>query len=77
MIHTCRFCKDYNAADSMIKYGVRHWAHPNCGLEHFGAEFFNKLHSWQIRTMPWQFVKQNKQDILAAFPALKEELDCL
>jgi len=67
--HTCRFCKKYDGP--MVHYGPRHWAHPECGIERFGASaFLGKLHSWQINYFPWPLVKQYKAEISAAFPEI-------
>lgn len=67
--HTCRFCKKFEGP--MVHYGVRHWAHPECGIANFGAAaFFQKLHAWQINDFPWMLVKQYKTEIAAAFPEI-------
>jgi hypothetical protein len=30
---TCRFCKRHAAEDWLVKYGTRHYAHPDCYLK--------------------------------------------
>jgi len=55
---TCRFCHltDYPGESpskfKLIKYGVRHYAHPDCALEKLGAKFFDRLTDWQLQTFP-------------------------
>ncbi len=50
---TCRVCKDRVSADELIKYGVRHYAHPECGLKRDGPAFFDCLKEWQLRNFPY------------------------
>lgn len=49
--NTCRVCKEYTS-DTLIKYGVRHYAHPECALKKWGAPFFDRLHAWQLQNFP-------------------------
>lgn len=49
---TCRVCGEQEINGSMIKYGVRHYAHPKCGLEKWGVEFLDRLHGWQLDAFP-------------------------
>lgn len=49
--NTCRVCKEFTS-DSLIKYGVRHYAHAECGLKKWGASFFDRLHHWQLQNFP-------------------------
>jgi hypothetical protein len=44
---TCRVCNVNAKARSLIKYSTRHYAHPDCALQQWGAEFFNRLTPWQ------------------------------
>lgn len=48
---TCRFCKKYHGA--MFKYGTRHYAHAKCGIEKFGAGFFDKLPTHMLGQLPY------------------------
>lgn len=75
--HTCRICKQSDD-HPYVHYAVRHWAHPECGMRHFGvAEFLSKLHAWQINSFPWMLVKQYKAEIVAAFPEITKFADGL
>lgn len=51
LITTCRFCQKTNFEAPnlmMLKYGVRHWAHLICAIEHIGAtDFLEKLSPYQ------------------------------
>ena len=47
---TCRICKSSDGP--LIKYGVRHYAHAACGLNKFGATFFDRLSDWQLDKFP-------------------------
>jgi hypothetical protein len=53
---TCRFCGKDDREDEhglkLIKYGVRHYAHPDCALKAKGAGFWTLLHDWQLESFP-------------------------
>lgn len=48
---TCRFCRGQEG--SMVKYGVRHYAHGRCGLQAQGEAFFDNLTDWQCTQFPY------------------------
>jgi hypothetical protein len=52
----CRFChsdeEDDRGLEVSIKYGPRHYAHPDCFLKAKGAAGFDLLHDWQLETFP-------------------------
>lgn len=51
-LQTCRFCKesDCDGTDTMVKYGVRHYAHYRCYLD--AGRLLSDLHDWQIVHFP-------------------------
>lgn len=49
---TCRLCKKGKPGPAPIKYAVRHYAHADCALEKWGAEFFDRLTRWQLEQFP-------------------------
>ena len=51
-MQTCRFCKesDFAGTETMVKYGVRHYAHFKCYLD--AGKSLADLHDWQIKTFP-------------------------
>jgi len=55
----CRICKKYETGRrALIKYSVRHYAHPKCALDKWGAEFFQRLTPWQCRAFPLMVAKR-------------------
>ena len=50
----CRFCRqsDDDHGLDLIKYGVRHYAHPDCLLAQRGANAWTVLHDWQLDNFP-------------------------
>lgn len=38
----------------MIKYGVRHYAHPDCALAKQGVAFLERLNLWQLAQFPYR-----------------------
>lgn len=55
-MNVCRFCEKYDHEDkyglALIRYGVRHYAHPDCLLNAKGARAFEKLDDSQIKQFP-------------------------
>ena len=55
-MNVCRFCRKYDREDeyglALIRYGVRHNAHPDCLLNAKGAAAFERLHVWQLQQFP-------------------------
>jgi hypothetical protein len=52
----CRFCGGGNREKSkysLVKYGVRHYAHPDCGLMIKGAAFLDTLSVWELGQFPY------------------------
>lgn len=45
----CRFCDNYSG--DLVKYGIRHHAHPKCYLEK--GKRLEDLHDWQIVKFPY------------------------
>lgn len=53
-MNTCRFCKNDESPGRfhLVKYGVRHYAHADCGLKAKGVAFFDSLTDWQCTQFP-------------------------
>lgn len=66
----CRFChsseRDQHGLDVSIKYGVRHYAHPDCYLAAKGGQGLLELHDWQLRNFPYFAAKRAGVDYLLA-----------
>lgn len=52
---TCRFCGESAHVASLVKYGVRHYAHQNCYLDRRGLD---GLHPWQVGHLSWQLLEE-------------------
>lgn len=52
--NTCRFCDSRD--QSMVKYGVRHYAHFKCYLD--AGKKLSDLHAWQVRRFPYFLLKE-------------------
>jgi hypothetical protein len=65
-LQTCRFCKesDYAGTDTMVKYGVRHYAHFACYLD--AGKKLEDLHAWQVGLFPYRLLKERRLDDVAA-----------
>lgn len=49
MGNTCRFCRKGDLDGAMVKYGIRHYAHPACLYKAKGIAAIDVLQTWQIR----------------------------
>ena len=71
---TCRICgnSEHDQDHSvMIKYSTRHYAHADCALRKWGAEFFEKLTPWQcMNQFPVNVAKK-----YGAYDALMERIE--
>ena len=47
---TCRFCKKPMFEQKAVKYGVRHYAHPDCYLD--AGRKLGELQAHQVRRFP-------------------------
>ena len=65
-MNQCRVCKEYGTSrQNLIKYSVRHYAHPKCALAKWGAAFFGRL-------TPWQAANQFPIMVAREFGVIKE-----
>lgn len=56
-MNTCRFCKKWEMEEErLIKYGVRHYAHPTCYLD--AGKSLDDLHAWQVDNFPYFLLKE-------------------
>jgi hypothetical protein len=54
-LQTCRLCGVSNFEPHkypLIRYGRRHSAHADCGLDRWGAKFFDRLRRDQLESFP-------------------------
>lgn len=51
----CRWCKRYAPSTELLKYGRRHYAHPECFLD--AGHDLAELHEWQVGTIPSRVLK--------------------
>jgi len=45
---TCRICHEYGR--DVVKYAARHYAHPECAMKKWGADFFDRITPTQAAT---------------------------
>lgn len=53
-MNSCRFCD--HPGQNLVKYGRRHYAHPDCYLE--AGKSLDDLHAWQVRQFPYRVLKE-------------------
>ncbi len=58
MLHTCRIChrlenEPRSSSYPMIRYGVRSWAHADCGMNKHGMHFLQGLSTGQVERFPF------------------------
>lgn len=66
---TCQFCEKFNGHtgrnqprtelryEGKIKYGIRHYAHFECFLEHKGIEGFKALNEFHQHQFPYKLLE--------------------
>jgi len=73
-MNTCRFCghSDYDRGEHypLVKYGVRHYAHADCGLKAKGVAFLDSLTDWQCTRFPYRAAQD-----FGLLPALMERCE--
>lgn len=53
---TCRFCgKSEGDYTKLVKYGVRHYAHHSCYLDH---KPLRELQAWQVNQFPFKVLRE-------------------
>jgi hypothetical protein len=62
MMNTCRFCSKGNGEDKykldLIKYGIRHYAHPDCLLKAKREGAWVLLADWKLDSFPFFAAKR-------------------
>lgn len=58
MLHTCRICHRFenepiSSNYPMIRYGIRSWAHADCGMKKHGMRFLQGLSTGQVERFPF------------------------
>jgi hypothetical protein len=59
-LNTCRLCGKSELgrySTNLVKYGVRHYVHAECGLKKWGAAFLDKIPQYEIGHLPYRAVK--------------------
>lgn len=51
----CRFCAKHMPHYAGVQYGVRHYAHFACYLDH---KPLSDLHTWQIEGFPYKLLRE-------------------
>lgn len=60
-MNACRLCTPapiLSKYGEPFKYSARHYAHVECGLERWGADFFDRLTVQQLRDFPYFAARQ-------------------
>lgn len=73
-IQTCRICKKTSreTPESLVKYGVRHYAHLSCALAKFGEPFLSRLSLTALEGLSFRVL--NQHNLLDAARARAKEL---
>lgn len=68
-MNACRFCSDPEKSlghYGLIKYGVRHYAHADCGLRVKGVAFLATLTDWQCHSVfPYKAAQDHGPEAVA------------
>jgi len=60
-MNSCRLCKlaDYESAEPLFKYSVRHYVHASCGLDRWGIEFLFMIPRHEVGSIPYRLLEGN------------------
>jgi hypothetical protein len=74
---TCRLCDKSQETERLIKYAVRHYAHPSCALTRWGATFFDRLSLHELENFPALLAEHFKlsRELLTALEAKYKSFD--
>jgi hypothetical protein len=61
----CRLCKDDDLFRPLVRYGIRHYCHPECGFAKWGDDLLRKIPSHEIGSIPWRLLTDPKRAKLA------------
>ena len=59
--NTCRLCKDSNISRPLLRYGIRHYCHAECGFKRWGNEFLNKIPVHEIGNIPYRVILEDPE----------------
>ncbi len=54
---TCRFCKEVDGCEGMVRYSTRHYAHFDCYLT--ARKTLDGLTAWQVGQFPWRVLRKH------------------
>lgn len=54
---TCRHCGESTQDTNLLKYSVRHYIHPKCAIEKWGADIVNRFPLWQLEKLPYRLLQ--------------------
>lgn len=54
--NNCRLCKDRALHRPLLRYGIRHYCHAECGFSKWGDEFLNKIPAHEIGGIPFRLI---------------------
>lgn len=78
-MNTCRFCPDPEKSVGhygLVKYGVRHYAHADCGLRVKGVAFLSTLTDWQCHAVfPYRAAQDHSPEAVAELVRRSEKYE--
>lgn len=63
--NTCRLCKNTRVNDTLLRYGIRHYCHAECGFDRWGDEFLRKIPNFEIGCIPYRLLQTPNRKKLA------------
>lgn len=57
LFRTCRHCKVNTLDTNLMKYSTRHYIHPKCAIEKWGAGIVNHFPLWMLEQFPYLLLK--------------------
>lgn len=64
-LNSCRLCKHQDINRQVVRYGVRHYCHAECGFERWGDGFLRKVYGYEIGNIPYRLLQTPNRKKLA------------
>lgn len=63
--NSCRLCKKQDVHRLVLRYGVRHYCHAECGFERWGDDFLRKVYTYEIGQIPYRLIQSPARKAIA------------
>lgn len=55
-LNACRLCSDRSSQRNVVRYGIRHYCHAECGFDRWGDDFLRRIPAHEIGALPYRLI---------------------